>query len=72
MDPQTLELSTSSMPWKRAPNCATGHEANQLFDNNIGPADCASRHAAAALNGKDDAVLVVMGAGHGGRHRPRL
>jgi hypothetical protein len=37
VDLERFELSTSSMPWKRAPNCATGPRKTGLLDNNTGP-----------------------------------
>ena len=38
VDLERFELSTSSMPWKRAPNCATGPLRKGLPNHNIGPA----------------------------------
>ena len=35
VDLERFELSTSSMPWKRAPNCATGPRARSLRPENI-------------------------------------
>src|ERR1700753_259888 len=37
VDLERFELSTSSMPWKRAPNCATG-------PNRTKPTSCGGRH----------------------------
>jgi hypothetical protein len=35
VDLERFELSTSSMPWKRAPNCATGPGSETLRPENI-------------------------------------
>ncbi len=35
MDLDGFEPSTSSMPWKRAPNCATGPRQGELRPENI-------------------------------------
>ncbi len=35
VDLERFELSTSSMPWKRAPNCATGPKRDYVYENII-------------------------------------
>jgi hypothetical protein len=39
-----FELTTSSMPWKRAPNCATGPLVNSFHYTTSGPIDTSRAH----------------------------